>query len=144
MQVKWKSFAAALAAATVLAGVLMALEAARIWSTLAAPVQGQVDEKRLMAAGKHPGGWLTTGRDFGKGHYSPLDQVNAGNVARLGFAWQYDTKTIRGLEATPIVVDGVMYTSGSIGQVYALDAKTGREIWTYSPHNDMRVNQRSC
>jgi quinohemoprotein ethanol dehydrogenase len=144
MQLKWKIFAAALAVATVLVGLVMAFESARILSTLAAPTQGQVDEKRLMAADKHPGEWLTTGRDFGKGHYSPLDQINASNVARLGFAWQYDTNTIRGLEATPIVVDGVMYTTGSVGQVYALDAKTGKQIWTYAPHNDMRVNQRSC
>ncbi|HXX19514.1 MAG TPA: PQQ-binding-like beta-propeller repeat protein [Candidatus Acidoferrum sp.] len=110
----------------------------------AAARAGQVDLKRLIAADKRPGEWLTQGRDFGKGHYSPLAQINTTNVGRLGFAWQYDTNTIRGLEATPIVVDGVMYTSGSIGQVYALDAKTGKEIWTYDPHNDMRVNQRAC
>ena len=86
---------------------------------------GQIDLKRLMSANKHPGEWLTTGRDFGKGHYSPLAQINTKTIDRLGFAWDYDTKTIRGLEATPVVVDGVMYTTGSIGQVYALDAKTG-------------------
>ncbi len=106
--------------------------------------RGQIDQKRLMAADKHPGEWLTQGRDFGKGHYSPLDQINTSNVDRLGFAWQYDTNTVRGLEATPLVVDGVMYTSGSVGQVYALNAKTGKALWTYQPHNDMRVNQRSC
>ena len=144
MQWKWKATAAALGVAASIVMMALALGSTRVSSALAAASQGQVDEKRLMAADKHPGEWLTTGRDFGKGHYSPLDQINAANVARLGFAWQYDTKTIRGLEATPIVVDGVMYTSGSVGQVYALDAKTGREIWTYSPHNDMRVNQRSC
>ncbi|HTR47625.1 MAG TPA: PQQ-dependent dehydrogenase, methanol/ethanol family [Verrucomicrobiae bacterium] len=105
---------------------------------------GQIDTKRLMAADRHPEEWLTTGRDFGKSHYSPLAQISKDNVARLGLAWAYDTNTIRGLEATPIVVDGVMYTSGSVGQVYALDAKTGRELWTYEPKNDMRVNQRSC
>ena len=106
--------------------------------------RGQVDQKRLMAADKHPGEWLTTGRDFGKGHYSPLAQINTKTVDRLGFAWDYHTNTIRGLEATPVVVDGVMYTTGSVGQVYALDAQTGKELWTYDPHNDMRVNQRAC
>ena len=50
-------------------------------------------------------------------------------MARLGFAWDYDTHTNRGLEATPIVVDGVMYTSGSGGQAYALDARTGKELF---------------
>lgn len=106
--------------------------------------RGQIDKARLLAADRHPDQWLTSGRDFGNSHYSPLTQINKDNVARLGFAWDYDTHTIRGLEATPIVVDGVMFTSGSIGQVYALDAKTGKEIWTYTPKVDMRVNQRAC
>ena len=76
---------------------------------------GQIDRTRLLAADSSPGDWLTAGRDFGKGHYSPLDQINRDSVARLGFAWEYATGTRRGLEATPIVVDGVMYTSGVEG-----------------------------
>jgi quinohemoprotein ethanol dehydrogenase len=135
------------AGATVLA-LLCAFAGSRISPVRAADQQaaryGQIDRARLMAADQHPGEWLTQGRDFGKGHYSPLDQINVKNVDRLGLAWQYDTNTIRGLEATPVVVDGVMYTSGSVGQVYALDAKNGKELWTYQPHNNMRVNQRSC
>ena len=71
-------------------------------------------------------------------------QVNKQNVDRLGFAWDYDTHTNRGLEATPIVVDGVMYTSGSTRKAYALDAKTGKEIWSFDPHADLRVNRESC
>jgi quinohemoprotein ethanol dehydrogenase len=106
--------------------------------------QGEIDLKRLLAADQRPDQWFTTGRDWGKGHYSPLAQINRSNVSRLGFAWDYDTHTQRGLEATPIVVDGVMYTSGSVGQVYALDAKTGRPLWTFDPQNDLRVNQRAC
>jgi quinohemoprotein ethanol dehydrogenase len=141
---KWKSSAAALGVAALLVAIIATFESTRLTSALASSAQGQVDDKRLLAADKHPGEWLTTGRDFGKGHYSPLNQINTGNVARLGLAWQYDTHTIRGLEATPIVVDGVMYTSGSVGQVYAIDAKTGKQLWTYAPQNDMRVNQRSC
>jgi quinohemoprotein ethanol dehydrogenase len=105
---------------------------------------GQVDQKRLLSADKHPGDWLTTGRDFGKGHYSPLDQINKETIDRLGFAWDYDTHTDRGLEATPIVVDGVMYTSGSTGKAYALDAKTGKEIWSFDPKSDLRVNREAC
>ena len=108
------------------------------------PGRGQIDTKRLLAAHKHPGDWLTTGRDFGKGHYSPLAKINTHNVDQLGFAWDYDTHTERGLEATPIVVDGVMYTSGSTGKAYALDAKTGKEIWSFDPHADLRVNREAC
>jgi len=106
--------------------------------------RGQVDAKRLANADKQPDQWLTSGRDIGNGHYSPLTQINKDNVSHLGFAWDYDTHTTRGLEATPIVVDGVMYASGSVGQVYALDAKTGKELWTFDPNNDLRVNQRAC
>jgi len=106
--------------------------------------RGQVDLTRLVAADKDPNQWFTTGRDLSKGHYSPLAQISRSNVSRLGFAWDYDTHTQRGLEATPLVVDGVMYTSGSVGQVYALNAKTGRELWTFDPKNDLRVNQRAC
>lgn len=106
--------------------------------------RGQIDGKRLLAADQHPGEWLTSGRDFGKSHYSPLAQINKQNVGRLGFAWDYDTHTNRGLEATPIVVDGVMYTSGSTGKAYALDAKTGMGIWNFDPHADLRVNREAC
>jgi len=105
---------------------------------------GHIDRARLLAADKHPTEWLTAGRDFGKGHYSPLARINKSNVEQLGFAWDYDTQTNRGLEATPIVVDGVMYTSGSTGKAYALDAKTGKEIWAFDPHADLRMNRESC
>ena len=105
---------------------------------------GQIDRKRLLAADQHPEDWLTTGRDFGKGHYSPLAQINRETVGRLGLAWDYHTHTDRGLEATPIVVDGVLYTSGVAGRVYALDGKTGKALWTFDPQNDLSVTRRSC
>jgi len=105
---------------------------------------GQIDRARVMAANKEPGQWLTTGRDFGKGHFSPLAQIKKENVSRLGFAWAYDTHTIRGLEATPIVVDGVMYASGPTGIAYALDARTGKQLWTFDPKSNLVVDRESC
>jgi quinohemoprotein ethanol dehydrogenase len=110
----------------------------------AARAYGQINLKRLMSADQHPDQWLTSGRDFGRSFYSPLNQINQSDVSRLGFAWEYKTQTVRGLEATPIMVDGVMYTSGPIGQVYALDARTGKGIWTFDPSNVLRVNQHTC
>ena len=103
-----------------------------------------IDYDRLLAADSEPENWLTTGRDFGKSHYSPLDQINRETVAGLGYSWGYDTLTMRGLEATPIVVDGVMYTSGTTGRVYALNAATGAEIWAFDPENDGQVNRYTC
>lgn len=103
-----------------------------------------IDRARLLAAARHPEQWLTTGGDFGKTHYSGLDAIDGDSVARLGYAWSLDTDTNRGLEATPIVVDGVMYTSGVAGRVYALDAATGRQIWRFEPQVDPRAYRATC
>jgi quinohemoprotein ethanol dehydrogenase len=105
---------------------------------------GWIDKARLLAADQRPEEWLTTGRDFGKSHYSPLTDINTDTAGRLGLAWSYRTGTDRGLEATPIVVDGVMYTSGVAGRVYALDAGTGRQIWKFEPKVDLQVVRGTC
>ena len=94
---------------------------------------GAVDEARMRAALTDPDNWIAGGRDQDGTYYSPLTRINDKNIGELGFAWQYDLGTHRGQEATPIVVDGVMYTSGTWGYVYALDARTGRELWKYDP-----------
>jgi quinohemoprotein ethanol dehydrogenase len=94
---------------------------------------GQISLSRLLHADREPGQWFTGGRDNGGGYYSPLAQINTANVTRLGLAWEHPTRTKRGLEATPVVVDGVMYTSGPWGAVYALDARTGLELWRFDP-----------
>src|SRR5665213_4530920 len=104
----------------------------------------QVDLARLQSIDKEPGAWLTTGRDAGKTHYSPLEQINRQTAPRLGFAWELKTDTNRGMEATPIVVDGVMYTSGVAGRVYALDAATGRLLWQFEPPLKLKNARGSC
>jgi quinohemoprotein ethanol dehydrogenase len=78
---------------------------------------GDVDEARLRATNSPPQNWFTLGRDQDQTYFSPLATIDAGNVGQLGFAWAYDLGTARGEEATPIVVDGVMYTSGTWGFV---------------------------
>src|ERR1019366_7575481 len=88
---------------------------------------GDVDPSRLRAADTEPQNWFTLGRDQNQAYFSPLAQIDASNVGRLGFAWAYDLGTARGQEATPIVIDGTMYTSGTWGYVYALDAATGED-----------------
>src|SRR5882757_11030702 len=98
---------------------------------------GSVDESRLAAADSEPQNWYTGGRDQSGSYYSPLTAIDASNVKNLGFAWQYDLGSpLRGQEATPVVVDGVLYTSGTWGYVYAVDAATGRELWRYDPKSD--------
>jgi quinohemoprotein ethanol dehydrogenase len=113
-------------------------------AAVAARAPGDVDEARLLASDSEPQNWFTGGRDQGGSYFSPLKAINAGNVDRLGFAWQYDLGTDRGQEATPIVVDGVMYTSGTWGYVYAVDAATGRELWRYVPQMDNLYARNPC
>ncbi len=103
-----------------------------------------ITRERLLNIDAEPGQWLTEGRDFSKSHYSPLDQVNLDNIGDLGFAWEYRTDTHRGMEANPIVVDGVLFTSGTTGRVYALNAVTGEELWTFNPESDGQVNRYTC
>ena len=104
-----------------------------------------VDAARLAQAAAEPGNWFTGGRDGDQTYHSPLTLINTSNVERLGFAWTYDLGAPRrGQEATPIVVDGVMYTSGTFGYVYALDAATGRELWRYDPKPDYRAARNPC
>ncbi|MBC2777088.1 PQQ-dependent dehydrogenase, methanol/ethanol family [Parasphingopyxis marina] len=88
--------------------------------------------------------WPLSGGDVGGTHHSRLTQIDRSNVDRIGLAWEYDVGTNRGLEATPIVIDGVMYTSGVAGRAYALNAATGAEIWAFTPDVDMQVNRTVC
>ena len=106
---------------------------------------GGVDTARLMAADSEPQNWLTIGRDSGGSYYSPLTMVNSSNATRLGFAWQFDLgNPHRAQEATPIVVDGVLYTSGTWGYVYAVDAATGQEKWRYDPKAESFAARNPC
>jgi quinohemoprotein ethanol dehydrogenase len=105
---------------------------------------GDVDYARLKNAAREPQNWFLSGRDLSGGYYSPLNRINDKNVGKLGFAWDYDLGTHRGLEATPVVIDGVMYTSGNWGRVYALDAANGHELWTFDPAPDGQSARNAC
>src|SRR5581483_415979 len=110
----------------------------------AAAKPAQVDGARILAADKEPGNWLTTGRTYDEQRFSPLDKVNAGNVEKLGLAWTYKVDVDRGTEATPIVVDGTMYTTGAYSIVYALDAATGKLKWKYDPQVPREISGVGC
>jgi PQQ-dependent dehydrogenase (methanol/ethanol family) len=92
-----------------------------------------VDDARLRDADAAVDDWLTHGRTYAEQRYSPLDQITRENVAQLGLVWSYDLGTNRGVEATPIAVDGVLYATGPWSVVYALDARTGRALWIHDP-----------
>jgi quinohemoprotein ethanol dehydrogenase len=123
----------------------LALTLASTPSPAATPAPGSLDDARLLAADKEPQNWFTGGRDKDGSYYSPLAGIDAKNVTRLGFAWQYDLgDPMRGQEATPIVIDGVMYTSGTWGYVYAVDAATGKELWRYDPKPNYFIGRHPC
>ena len=77
--------------------------------------------------------WRKHGLTDSEGRFSPLDEINADNVEQLGLAWYFDYPTHRGLEATPLIVDGVIYTTGSWSMVYAHNAVNGELLWLYDP-----------
>ena len=77
--------------------------------------------------------WPLHGGSPANQRFSELNQINERTISRLGLVWSQELGTSRGLEATPIVADGVVYTTGSWSVVYAFDAKTGKLKWTYDP-----------
>ena len=113
-------------------GVLL-LAAGAMTLSGAAPRMAAVDSKRLLNAASDPANWITHGGTYMEQRYSTLTDVNTGNVAKLGLAWSYDLDTNRGQEATPLVIDGVMYTTTAWSKVVALDAATGKELWRFDP-----------
>src|SRR3569833_2748675 len=88
--------------------------------------------------------WDNPGGDWASSHYSRLTDIDAKNVGKLGRAWDYDLGTARVQEATPVVIGGVMYTSGNLGIVFALDAASGKVLWTFVPLVDMQVYRFGC
>ena len=88
--------------------------------------------------------WDNPGGDWAGSHFSRLATITPENVDRLGLAWEYDLGTSRVQESTPVVIDGVMYASGNLGRVYALNAATGEDLWTFTPDVDMQHNRYAC
>jgi len=96
------------------------------------PLGGGLTYDRLRNAQAEPQNWLHYWGDLQGTHYSPLKEINPSNVRQLQAKWAIQLPGSSTIEATPLVVDGVMYTSGQPGTVVALDARTGRQIWRYT------------
>ena len=91
-----------------------------------------------------PNNWPQYHRTYNGWRYSPLDQINKGNVSKLKIAWIHQGGDITmGLQETPLVIDGVVYSITAGNRVAALDARTGIEIWRYQPKLD-RSQKRCC
>jgi quinohemoprotein ethanol dehydrogenase len=104
----------------------------------------RIDQARLEAAASDADNWLTYGRTYAEQRFAELAQVNDGNIGQLGLVWAVELDTARGQEATPIVVDGIMYTSTAWSKVLALDAATGKLLWQFDPHNEGSKGAHAC
>src|SRR5262249_37391575 len=89
--------------------------------------------QRIARAGREPDHWLTYSGNYGSHRFTALDQVTTKNVARLRPAWIYQVKRPGIVEASPVVVDGVMYITEPPSTVTALDVRSGRPLWTWTP-----------
>ncbi len=110
--------------------------------TAPAPLGGQglpVTYQRLLKADQEPGNWLMYSNTYNGWRYSRLDQITAENVHRLRVKWLFQGRHQEKFETTPLVVDGIMYLTRPENDIFALDAETGRILWTYSHRNPPRT-----
>lgn len=97
---------------------------------------GQVTFDRLLNSAREPQNWLTNGGSYDGHRFSPLDQINPRNAGSLMAKWVYQTGAPSDgsngrFESSPLVVDGILYSTAQDGRVFALDARTGRPLWKY-------------
>ena len=106
---------------------------------------GWVDEARVIAAGKaEPGSWLAHGQTYDELRFSTLTEINRDTVGTLGLAWVKNLDNPFRQQSTPLVIDGVMYFTDPWSVAYAVDAKTGEEIWRFDPETDRNSMRYSC
>ena len=109
-----------------------------------AAASANVSDVQIVKADSHPENWMTYGRTYSEQRFSPLQAINDHSASRLGLEWYFDLDTHRGQEATPIVVDGVMYFSTAWSKVFALNAATGARLWSYDPKVPRQWGANAC
>lgn len=110
---------------------LKTLETRDLQKAAQVEIPGGLSYERIRNAAAEPQNWLTYWGNYQGHHFSALSQINTGNVKQLQARWAMQMPGDSLLESTPLVVDGIMYTAGMPGQVFALDAHTGMQIWKY-------------
>lgn len=93
----------------------------------------RITDAQIVHADEQPANWLTYGRTYSEQRFSTLQHIDDRNAGQLGLAWYLDLDTNRGQEATPLVVDGTMYFTTAWSKVFAVNAVTGRMLWSYDP-----------
>jgi quinohemoprotein ethanol dehydrogenase len=108
------------------------------------PTTPPVTNTDRIAANADPDQWLSHGGSYAEQRFARLEQINDGNVGRLGLAWSFDFDTHRGQESTPLMVDGRLYVSSAWSKVFALDAATGKELWRFDPQVPGKAGINAC
>jgi quinohemoprotein ethanol dehydrogenase len=126
------------------AGLVVATACALLLGSCAAP--GAVTATRMATpdSAADAGQWMSYGRTWDEQRFSPLTAINEDNVARLGLAWYDDLDTFRGVQATPLYVDGVLYNVSVWNVVTAYEATTGKVIWRHDPKVDRQWARLAC
>jgi alcohol dehydrogenase (cytochrome c) len=100
----------------------------------------EVSPRRLLHAGREDGNWLMWGRSYSMQSFSALDQINRKNVVNLAPLWSFQTGVADGLGGTPLFVDGILYLTAAWDHVFAIDARTGAELWRYKRRLPQKLN----
>ncbi len=108
------------------------------------PTPTGVSDERLRLADREPHNWLAHGRSQDEQRFSPLAGIDAANVAGMGLAWSFALPSDRAVEATPLVIDGVIYATLPWSVVVALDARSGRLLWSHDPRVDRSWSRYAC
>ncbi len=105
---------------------------------------GRIDTQAIRANARSTADWPSHGLDHAETRHSRLTQIDSANVGRLGLAWSYNLESNRGVEATPVVVDGIMYVTASWSIVHAVDVRTGQRLWVFDPKVDRAFGYKGC
>src|SRR5688572_23773437 len=121
-------------------GLAASVSACALVALLGTTLGAQVTIDRLLKAAQEPQNWLTYSGSYDNQRHSLLTQITPNNVKNLELQWVWQARSLEKFEATPLVVDGVMYTVQAPNDVVALDAATGCIYWTlpYTPSPDGR------
>lgn len=105
---------------------------------------GKVNAAFMQSNATQTADWPSYGLDYAETRHSKLNQISTDNVKDLGLVWSYNLESKRGVESTPVVVDGIMYVTASWSIVHAVDVRTGKRIWTYDPKVPREAGYKGC
>lgn len=139
----WRATASLLAflamTATALAQAPAKGSAAHITATV-----NKVNAAFMKSNAQQTADWPSYGLDYAETRHSRLNQISTSNVKELGLVWSYNLESKRGVESTPLVVDGIMYVTASWSVVHAVDVRTGQRIWTFDPQVPREAGYKGC